>query len=271
MAEAHVTENQMMAIQVHDVWKSYGSVHVLKGLSLSVPQGKTIVILGRSGVGKSVLLRQLLGIEKPDRGSIIVQGHHITKLKQESLYKIMGHFGMLFQSSALFDSLSIFENVAFYLLQHGIPHGNKTHLKDMVATALKKVGLEGYENKMPSELSGGQKRRAALARLIIYKPKIMLYDEPTTGLDPITAMQINELIIQTHQELNATTVVVTHDIRSALEIGDIFALHSDGKIAFIADKEQFIQRQEPFISGFFTHAIIPERYAALIHKEGQHV
>jgi phospholipid/cholesterol/gamma-HCH transport system ATP-binding protein len=262
------------AIVAHNVWKSYGETPVLKGLDLNLPQGKTLVILGRSGVGKSVLLRQIVGIEKPDQGYIEVAGTRITDLKKADLYKLMSNFGMLFQSSALFDSMSVGENVAFYLKQHGDPKTKnnipKDEIQDRVHIALKKVGLEGYEVKMPSDLSGGQKRRAALARLIIYQPKIMLYDEPTTGLDPITSMQINELIVQTQADLQATSIVVTHDINSALDIGDLFVLHHDGKLQFIAEKEQFIQSGNPLIHEFLSNAVIPQKYTQFITSQNTH-
>lgn len=253
------------AIVVDNLWKSYGDAHILKGLTLSVPRGKTLVILGRSGVGKSVLLRQILGIEKPDLGTIDVHGIRITELSRDELFPYLSQFGMLFQSSALFDSMTIGDNVAFYLREHSppVPEGKTTPEEDilrLIKEALAKVGLEGYEQKMPSELSGGQKRRAALARLIIYKPKVLLYDEPTTGLDPVTAMHINELIMQTQQELEATSIVVTHDMQSALKIGDYFALHHEGKIAFFADKEQFLETQHPLISEFFRNAVLPLEY-----------
>ena len=253
-------------IVAENVWKSYSKVAILKGLSLSCPRGKTTIILGRSGVGKSVLLRQIIGLEKPDSGTIHVDGVCISSLKENELYKVMKNFGMLFQSSALFDSMTIGENVAFYLLQHGRSEKkkdfSKSEIDDQVEDSLQKVGLSGYQNKMPSELSGGQKRRAAMARLIIYRPKIVLYDEPTTGLDPITSRQINELISKTHEELDATTIVVTHDIHSALEIGDIFALHHEGKIAYVDEKERFLQNKDPLVRDFFENAIIPSKYVS---------
>ncbi len=264
--------NLTPAIEVKDVWKSYGDAPVLQGLTITVPRGKVLVILGKSGVGKSVLLRAILGLERPDKGTIEVEGQNINELKQRDLYRFMNQFGMLFQSSALFDSMTIFENISFYLNQHGDPQTKQklslNELKNRVSEALRSVGLSGYEDKMPSMLSGGQKRRAALARLIIYKPKIMFYDEPTTGLDPITAMQINELIASTHKQLGATTVIVTHDIRSALEIGDIFALHDEGIIPIMDTKEKFIQSEDLRIKQFFENALIPAQYFKLIEHRG---
>lgn len=263
------------AIVAHNVWKSYGETTVLKGLDLVLPQGKTLVILGRSGVGKSVLLRQIVGIEKPEQGYIEVAGTRITDLKKSDLYRLMSNFGMLFQSSALFDSMTVGENVAFYLKQHGDPKTRESlprdEIEERVHVALKKVGLEGYEVKMPSDLSGGQKRRAALARLIIYQPKIMLYDEPTTGLDPITSMQINDLIIKTQADLQATSIVVTHDINSALDIGDLFALHHEGKLQFIDEKERFIQNGNPLVHEFLSNAVIPQKYTQFITSPNKYI
>jgi phospholipid/cholesterol/gamma-HCH transport system ATP-binding protein len=244
-------------IEAKDVWKSYKGTTVLKGLSLSVPEGKKVIILGRSGVGKSVLLRQINGLEKPDSGEISVDGVCISSLGKTELYKRRKHFGMLFQNSALFDSMTVGENVGFYLTEHETRPFSQ-EIEDRVALALKKVGLEGFETKMPSELSGGQRKRAALARLLIYGPKIMLCDEPTTGLDPITTMQINELIRDTHKELGATTVIVTHDIHSALFLGDIFALHHEGRIAWVGNKEQFTLGAHPLLDEFL-HYVLPER------------
>lgn len=245
-------------IHVHDIWKRYGKLEVLKGLSLDILDGETLVILGRSGVGKSVLLKQIIGLESPDKGYIEVDGQKVTDLTKRATRKELKPMGMLFQGSALFDSMTVGENTAFYLKQH--QHSlSESEVKERVRTALAMVGLEGTENKLPSELSGGMRKRAALARLIVYRPQIILYDEPTTGLDPITSMQINELINQTKKELKATSIVVTHDIRSALEVGDRLAFHNDGKIAQIAPKNEFLQIDDPILNEFFNNAIIDKR------------
>jgi len=239
-------------IKIRNLWKKYGKVQVLAGLDLDIKTGETLVILGRSGVGKSVLLKHIIGITKPDTGTIDVDGVRITDLKGEQLYKAIKSMGMLFQGGALFDSMNVEQNTAFYLTQHGDPNTGKLYtngeLKDTVAEALHMVGLEGTQKIMPSELSGGMRKRAALARLICYRPQILLYDEPTTGLDPITAMHINELIVKTQKELKATSIVVTHDILSALYVGDRLALHKDGKIAYIADPETFMNIDDEIIA-----------------------
>lgn len=239
-------------IRARNIWKRYGNVDVLRGLNLDAKKGEILVILGRSGVGKSVLLRQIIGIEKPDRGSIEVDGVDITQCKKNELYRHTKNMGMLFQGSALFDSMNIEENTSFYLKQHPNPETNEPYPKEVirkkVKEALSMVGLEGIEKKMPSDLSGGMKKRAALARLIVYRPSILLYDEPTTGLDPITAQQINELIVQIQNELQGTSLVVTHDIHSALFMADRLALHKEGQLAYLAEPEIFMNIDDPIIN-----------------------
>jgi phospholipid/cholesterol/gamma-HCH transport system ATP-binding protein len=254
-------------IHVHDIWKRYGQLEVLKGLSLDIFDGETVVILGRSGVGKSVLLKQIIGLETPDQGYVEVDGKRVTDLSMHTTRPGLKPMGMLFQGSALFDSMDVGQNTAFYLRQHN-PSLSDSEVQERVAHALEMVGLGGTERKLPSELSGGMRKRAALARLIVYRPQIILYDEPTTGLDPITSMQINELINQTKKELKATSIVVTHDIRSALEVGDRLAFHSDGKIAQIAPKSEFLLLNDPLLDEFFNNAIIDKRELEKYKKGG---
>ena len=238
-------------INVYDLWKAYEVNQVLKGLTLQVETGETLVILGRSGVGKSVLLKHIIGITKGDKGYIEVGGVRISDLSGEKRYKATQRMGMLFQGAALFDSMNVEENTAFYLKQNGKPHTeqhySKGEISDMVTQALEMVGLSGVQKKMPSDLSGGMRKRAGLARLIVYRPEYLLYDEPTTGLDPITAMQINQLILKTQEQLRATSIVVTHDIFSALLVGDRLALHKEGKIAYIDKPDAFLQIEDPVI------------------------
>jgi phospholipid/cholesterol/gamma-HCH transport system ATP-binding protein len=254
-------------IHVHDIWKRYGKHEVLKGLTLDICDGETLVILGRSGVGKSVLLKQIIGLETPDKGYVEVNGQKVSELALQSQHSSIKPMGMLFQGSALFDSMNVGQNTAFYLLQH-YPNLSAQEIKERVAKALEMVGLQGTESKMPSELSGGMRKRAALARLIVYRPEIILYDEPTTGLDPITAMQINELINQTQKELKATSIVVTHDIRSALEVGNRLAFHSEGKITQIASKFDFLKIEDPLLRDFFNNAVIDKGELEKFQQDG---
>jgi phospholipid/cholesterol/gamma-HCH transport system ATP-binding protein len=243
-------------IKINDLWKRFGKIQVLAGLNLEITDGETLVVLGPSGIGKSVLLKHIIGLLKPDKGSIEINDTRITDLSGPDLFKAVQHMGMLFQGSALFDSMNVEENTAFYLDQHGDPETGKRlsrkEIEERVNHALELVGLQETQKKMPSELSGGMRKRAALARLIVYRPKIVLYDEPTTGLDPIIAMQINELIVKTKEELKATSIVVTHDMFSALYVGDRLALIRDGKIAHIAEPEPFIKIDDLLIKQLYA-------------------
>lgn len=240
-------------IRIRNLWKSYSGKKILKGVNLDIETGETLVILGRSGAGKSVLLRLILGLENPDSGSIEINDQDITKLKEIDLFSTVKEMGMLFQAGALFDSLTIKENTAFYLKEHN--SFSEQEIEEKVATALKIVGLQDVENQMPSDLSGGMRKRAALARLIVYRPKILLYDEPTTGLDPITAMQISDLILNVQKELKATSIVVTHDICTAFHVADRIALSHEGQIVYIKKKEEFQKIQDPLVQSFLKNAI----------------
>ena len=238
-------------IEVKDLYKKFGPLEVMKGLNLDIQQGETLVVVGKSGVGKSVLLKHILGLTRPDAGCVFVDGVNITELRGNQLYSAIKHMGMLFQGAALFDSMNIEQNTAFHLVEHGNPETGTNYarqeIKERVAEALEMVGLGGTQDKMPSDLSGGMRKRAGLARLVVYRPQYLLYDEPTTGLDPVTSMQINDLIVKTQRELKATSIVVTHDIVSALVVGDRLALVENGQVIHIDTPETFIEIDHPTI------------------------
>jgi phospholipid/cholesterol/gamma-HCH transport system ATP-binding protein len=260
-------------IEIQDLYKSYGSQAILKGLTATIPTGKTLVILGRSGVGKSVLLKHIMGLTRPDMGKIIIDNHDLFSLSTKQLYEIRQKMGMLFQGAALFDSMNVEENVGFYLTEHNDPKTQKPYpqdyIKKRVEEALEMVGLNGTQKKNPSELSGGMRKRAGLARLIAYRPQIILYDEPTTGLDPITSMQINQLICKTQKELNATSIVVTHDLTSALCVGDLLALHDGGRLSYIMEPQEFLKQEHPIIE-FFRKTLDqdPRKLKEVLWNEG---
>jgi phospholipid/cholesterol/gamma-HCH transport system ATP-binding protein len=241
-------------IRVKNLWKSYGKHPVLRGINIEIEKGKTMVILGRSGSGKSVLLRHIMGLEEADTGTIEINDRNLAALHEEERYAVMRNMGMLFQASALFDSLNLEQNTTFYLDQHEKQMSREEKI-DRAMKALAMVGLEEARFKMPADLSGGMRKRAALARLIVYRPKYILYDEPTTGLDPITAMHINDLILKTQQELNATSIVVTHDLCSAFHVADQIALNHEGRILYITTKEEFVTLKDPIVEAFLKNSI----------------
>ena len=209
---------------------------MLRGVNLEVEKGETMAIIGQSGSGKSVLLKHLIGILKPDRGEIYVDGERITHLKEGELSRITKKFGMLFQGAALFDSLTVGQNVSFGLERYTDYSSEK--IQALVAESLAKVGLRGIENLMPHELSGGMKKRVGLARAIAYRPEIILYDEPSTGIDPIRADAINELINLMKKELKVTSVVITHDMVSSYKVADRMAMLHEGKIVLTGTPEE---------------------------------
>lgn len=216
--------------EVRDLWKSYGPKEVLRGISFDVARGECLVILGLSGSGKSVLLRQLNGLEKPDRGSLRFDGTEITALSETNLHAVRKRIGMLFQGGALFDSMSVFENVSFPLREH--TDWDEERIAERVRGVLGTVQLEGVEEKMPADLSGGMKKRVALARSLALGPEVVLYDEPTTGLDPLTGRTIGRLISTAQEAHGVTSVVVTHDLDLAHSIADRVAFLERGAFAF---------------------------------------
>jgi len=235
-------------IKIFNLWKSLGGKEVLRGLDLHIRRGMITVIIGGSGSGKTVLLRHLIGLLKPDAGSIFVDGVDITKLNEIELNEFRKKFGMLFQSSALFDSLTVGENVGFPLKEHTTLSARE--IQERVREKLALVGLFGVEHLMPAELSGGMRKRVGLARAIIREPEIILYDEPTTGLDPIMVDAINRLIMDLQHKLSITTVVVTHDMSSTFKIAHRIAMLYGGSIIAEGTTEEIQESQDPVVQQF---------------------
>ncbi len=228
--------------------KKLGLQNVLRGVDLEILQGERMVIIGRSGGGKSVLLKHMLGLMRPDAGQVWFRDQDLCRLTEEQLVPIRKQTGMLFQNGALFDSLSVGENVAFPLREKG--QKDEPAIRAEVARALKIVDLPGQESKWPSELSGGMRKRVALARAAIAKPALMLYDEPTSGLDPVVADSINKLMVRLGEELEMTSVIVTHDMVSAREVGDRIAFLKDGRIYAVDKPAVVLESQDPNIYRF---------------------
>ncbi len=235
-------------IVVRGLSKSFGTREVLKETDLLINKGETLVIIGRSGEGKSVLLKHIVRLLEPDCGKIWVEGQEISQLGHGDLMQLRKKFGFLFQGAALFDSMDICKNVALMLEEHtGWP---EDRMRERACECLALVGLDGAADKLPSELSGGMKKRAGLARAIVMEPEYILYDEPTTGLDPITGDAINELILKLQKELGVTSVVVTHDMPSAFKIADRIAMLSRGKIVFSGTVDEVRQTDHPMVRQF---------------------
>ncbi len=236
-------------IELCNIHKSFAGQHVLRGVDLVAPAGKVTVIIGPSGCGKSVLLRHIIGLLHPDRGSVIVDGQDLARLSTGALNDFRRRFGMLFQNAALFDSLSVFDNVAFPIVE---AHRGKPlpDLRRIVREKLALVDLVGQEQKMPDELSGGMRKRVGLARAIALEPSIILYDEPTTGLDPIMTDAIDNLILSMQQELSVTSVVISHDIEAALTVADQIAMLHDGRIIECAEPAVFRRSTNPVVRAF---------------------
>ncbi|MBD3178731.1 MAG: ATP-binding cassette domain-containing protein [Candidatus Latescibacteria bacterium] len=228
-------------ISIRNLEKNFGDNVVLAGIDLDICRGETLVVMGRSGCGKSVLLKNITGLIKPDRGQILFKGDNVTTFTREELFKMRMSFGMLFQGSALFDSMSVGENVALPLVKH--TDLTDDEIEKRVIEKLDLVGLADVTEKHPAELSGGMKKRVALARAVVMDPEVVLYDEPTTGLDPVMAGVINRLILNLQKNLDITSIVVTHDIQSAYMVGDCIAMLHDGRIIFQGNPEQ-VQRTE---------------------------
>lgn len=241
-------------IKIKDLTKRFDDFTVLDHVSLNVKEGENLVVFGRSGTGKSVLLKCIIGLLEPDEGEIFIKNKNILKLNVNELNKIRRHTSFLFQGAALYDSMSVRENLEFTLIKRK----KNTHeeIDEKVHRTLNLVGLEDAIDKMPSELSGGMKKRIGLARAIITEPDIMFYDEPTTGLDPISSKDISELIISLQKDLNMTSIVVTHDLVCAKIIADRAIFLKDGKIAYEGTLDELVHSRDKFLQNFFSTDLI---------------
>jgi phospholipid/cholesterol/gamma-HCH transport system ATP-binding protein len=241
------------ALRVIDIHKSFGDREVLKGVSLDIPRGHILVILGGSGMGKSVLMKHMIGLLQPDSGQVIVDGQDISRMKALELKTVRAKFGMVFQNGALFDSMTNFDNVAFPLREHR-KSLKKSELEGRVRELFSLLSLDvnAVGPRFPSEISGGQRKRVALARAVALEPQIVLYDEPTTGLDPITTNQVDEMILEAKQKLNVTSIVISHDIASAFHIADHIAFVYEGQIVANGLRDEMLACEHPFVRQFFA-------------------
>jgi len=244
-------------IVFEDVHKFFGTHHVLKGLSLTVHDGMTTVILGYSGTGKSVALKLIVGLLRPDAGRVTVDGHCVHELDRDALIQIRGTIGYVFQFAALFDSMTVAENIRLGLARRGL---DEDTVEQRIRESLALVELEGTEDKYPAELSGGMRKRVGIARAIAYRPRYILWDEPTTGLDPVTTAVIDQLIIRTRRELGVTGIVVTHNMTSAYAVGDRIAMLYEGQIRQVGSVEAIQQTTDPVVRQFIEgrpEAVVP--------------
>jgi phospholipid/cholesterol/gamma-HCH transport system ATP-binding protein len=241
-------------IEIHDLWKSFGENHVLKGITLSIPKGQTFVVLGGSGSGKTVLMKHVIGLLRPDRGSVTVGGMEISSLSGKALTDARQLFGMVFQGAALFDSMTVYENVAFPLTEKRWRERPKAaEIRERVVEKLKVVDLgEEVLGRFPAELSGGMRKRVALARALVSDPQVVLYDEPTTGLDPITTDYVDGMILNAKRKLGITSMVISHDIASAFKVADRLAVLYDGHLAAEGTPEEVRRSTDPFVQRFLA-------------------
>ena len=248
-------------VRIEELVKSFGRHRVLRGLSLAFPRGKTTVVLGPSGCGKSVMLKHLIGLLRPDKGRVFYETERVDMLSERRLGPIRRQFGFLFQHGALFDSMSVADNIAFALREQegGRPYDEETRVRYV----LRLVGLENVYRRNPSELSGGQQKRVALARAVVLRPKVVLYDEPTTGLDPIRADVINELILKFKQQLDVTSIVVTHDLASAFKVADHMVMLHEGRVVLEGTPEEFRNSADPVVRRFLRGEASEEELRAI--------
>jgi len=253
-------------IVLKNVTKKFGDNVVLDDISLSIDEGRTTVIIGPSGCGKTVLIKHMILLLRPSEGEVYFRNQRIDELSERELNKVRTNYGFLFQGGALFDSLSVAENIMFPIVQH-YRITDRGQLDEIIKNKLAMVGLDGYQNYYPANLSGGQRKRVALARAIALNPKVILYDEPTTGLDPIRADVINELVLKLQRELGETTIVVTHDMKSAYKIADRIIMLHHGKIIADGDSEHIRNHPHPVVQQFI-HGHVGEDDLAVLRASG---
>ncbi|HWJ26447.1 MAG TPA: ATP-binding cassette domain-containing protein, partial [Flavisolibacter sp.] len=239
-------------IDIHGLYKSFGENHVLRGIDLSVYKGENVVVLGRSGTGKSVLIKIIAGLLKPDQGTVTVLGENVPALNERELRDYRLKIGFSFQNSALYDSMTVRENLEFPLVRNS-KNLTRQQVRESIKTVLEAVGLAQSINQMPAELSGGQRKRIGIARTLIMRPQIMLYDEPTAGLDPITSIEINNLINQVQKRFNTTSIIITHDLTCAKETGDRVAMLLDGKFVRQGSFEEVFSSDDERIKSFYDY------------------
>jgi phospholipid/cholesterol/gamma-HCH transport system ATP-binding protein len=256
----------MSLIELRNVSKRFGRLVVLNGMSLNIEQGQSVVIIGASGTGKSVLLKHVVGLLRPDSGEVWFDGKRIDDLRERDLVAVRKQFGFLFQMGALFDSSNVEDNVGFPLVEH--TRKPPEEVARIACEKLALVGLPDVGKKMPAELSGGQRKRVALARAIALEPRVILYDEPTTGLDPVRADVINELIIKLKQEMKVTSVVVTHDMHSAFKVADRIVMLHEGKIIFDGSPDEIRDTDKPIVHRFVVGEADEQELASLKRPGG---
>jgi phospholipid/cholesterol/gamma-HCH transport system ATP-binding protein len=261
MARKNIQPDEGILV-THNLTKRFGAAVVLDSVSLAIEKGKTSVVIGQSGCGKTVFMKHLMALERPSEGEIFFRGQRIDDLDERALAKIRMRFGFCFQMGALFDSLTVYENIVFPIRQHSRSIDSKA-LDELVKQKLAMVGMDGFQQHFPAELSGGQKKRVALARAIALNPEVILYDEPTTGLDPITSDVINELILKLQKELKITSVVVTHDMKSAYKIADRIIMFHKGKVIADGDASHIRNHPHDVVQQFIEGRVGEAELAAL--------
>ncbi len=248
---------EKVQIEVQDLWKAYAGHEVLKGVDLVIERGRTNVVIGGSGAGKTVLLRHLIGLERPDRGHIVVDGEDIVAMNDVELNRVRKKYGMVFQGAALFDSMSVFDNVAFPLREHA--RLSAKEIKERVLDKLAVLGLEGADKQFPGEISGGMRKRVGVARALIMEPEILIYDEPTTGLDPLAARNVDDLIADMQGRFQVTSIVISHDMATTFRVGHRINLLSNGRIVASGTPIEFVHSTDPEVVRFIrSSGVKPE-------------